>query len=148
MWAAYIQAHPEYKGKPIPDADFLHNNETDANRLVQLVLEGKKSASSSLYSGYIKYKVDLPKVGKKQIVTDFEGNALVIIETIQVTTAPFNQISADYAAQDMGTDKKALQQWKKAHWNFFESFLREMGEEPTEEMLIVCERFKTVWPEE
>lgn len=147
LWAEYIQAHPEYSDDPMPEVEFFHNNKSDANRLGQLVLKGKKSASSSVYALYKKYNMDLPKIGKRQIVTDFDGNALAIITTIGVDTIPFNKISADYAALDMGTNKEPLEKWKKAHWIFFDSFLSEIDEKATEDMRIVCERFKTVWPE-
>lgn len=47
----------------------------------------------------------------------------------------------------MGTAIKPLKKWKKAHWDFFENFLKESETKPTEEMLIVCVEFKTIWPE-
>ncbi len=46
----------------------------------------------------------------------------------------------------MGTDIEPLKKWKKAHWDFFENFLKESDEKPTEEMLIVCVRFEKIWP--
>lgn len=96
---------------------------------------------------YQQYEVDLPKVGTKQIITDFDGKARVIIENRSVDTIPFNKISAEYAELDMGTDIEPLEKWKKAHWDFFESFLKESGEKPTKEMLIVYVRFDTIWTE-
>ena len=46
----------------------------------------------------------------------------------------------------MGTSIEPLKKWKKAHWDFFESFLKERGQKPTEEMLIVAVEFKKIWP--
>jgi len=147
MWNNYIESNPEFKDEEIPESDFFHNNREDANRLAELTLNGKKKASSGLYSLYQQYEVDLPKVGTKQIITDFDGKARVIIENRSVDTIPFNKISAEYAELDMGTDIEPLEKWKKAHWDFFESFLKESGEKPTKEMLIVCVRFDTIWTE-
>ena len=146
MWDDFIESYPEFKSDSISESDFFHNNEEDANRLAGLTLTGKKRASSGLYSLYKKYNADLPIVGTKQIVTDFNGNAKAIIENISVDTIPFNQISKEYAEMDMGTDVEPLEKWKKAHWDFFESFLRESGEKPSEEMLIVAVEFKKIWP--
>ncbi|QCW99824.1 ASCH domain-containing protein [Aggregatimonas sangjinii] len=146
MWQDYIASNPKFEGQEIPESDFFHNNRADANRLAELTLNGKKKASSGLYSLYKYYQVALPKVGTKQIVTDFDGKAVAIIENKRVDTIPFNQISEDYAGLDMGTDVEPLEKWKKAHWDFFENFLKESGGEPNEEMLIVCVIFKTVWP--
>ena len=97
---------------------------------------------------YEQYNADLPSVGTKQIVTDFDGKAKAIIENVSVDTIPFNEISKKYAEMDMGTDIELLEKWKKAHWEFFKNFLIESGEKPTEEMLIVAVRFKKIWPEE
>ncbi len=47
---------------------------------------------------------------------------------------------------DMGTAIEPLKKWEKAHWDFFANAMEQSGEKPTEEMLIVCERFETIWP--
>lgn len=147
MWQDYIASNPKFEGQEIPESDFFHNNRADANRLAELTLNGKKKASSGLYRLYKHYQVALPKVGTKQIVTDFDGKAVAIIENKRVDTIPFHQISEAYAALDMGTDVEPLEKWKKAHWDFFENFLNESGGKATEEMLIVCVTFETIWPE-
>ena len=146
MWIRYIESFPENKDAEIPESDFFHNNRDDANRLAELTLLGRKRASSGLYSLYRHYNIDLPSVGSKEIITDFDGNAKVIIENVSVDTIPFNKVSKEYAELDMGTDMEPLEKWKKEHWDFFEIFLKENGEEPTKEMLVVCVRFKKIWP--
>ena len=146
MWNNYIESNPEFKDDEIPASDFFHNNREDANRLAKLTLKGKKKASSGLFSLYKQYEIDLPKIGTKQIITDFDGKAQVIIENTGIDKIPFNKISAEYAELDMGTDVNPLEKWKKAHWDFFETFLAENGNKPNEEMLIVCVRFETIWP--
>ncbi len=72
--------------------------------------------------------------------------AKAIIENTQIDTIPFNQVSKEYAQLDVGTDIEPLEKWRKAHWDFFESFLKESGGQPTEDMLVVCVQFKTIWP--
>jgi uncharacterized protein YhfF len=47
----------------------------------------------------------------------------------------------------MGTNIEPLKKWKKAHWEFFASALKKSGTEPTEDMLVVCEQFETIWIE-
>ncbi|PIB37847.1 hypothetical protein BFP75_19535 [Maribacter sp. 4G9] len=148
MWEDYGQAHPEAKSNEMPESWFFHDNQKDADRLVALVINGKKRASSGLYAWYQEAGADLPAVGAKSIITNFDGTAQAIIEIIQVDTVPFNQISAAYAAMDTGTEVDALAQWKKAHRAFFQNTLEESGQKLTEDMLVVCEMFKTVWPEE
>ena len=147
MWNSYIESNPEIKNDELPDSHPFHNNEKDANRLAELILSGKKKAGSNLYFWYEEANADLPKIGTKSIVTDFDGKARAIIEIKKVDTIPFNKISIDYAEMDMGTSIEPLKKWKKAHWDFFTKALEQSGEEPTEEMLIVCEWFETIWPE-
>ena len=145
MWNNYIEANPEFKNEEIPASDFFHNNKEDADRLAELTVNGKKKASSGLYSLYTQYNVDLPKVGNKQIVTDFSGKAKAIIKTTYVDTIPFDKVSKDYAQLDMATNINPLEKWKKAHWEFFASFMEKNGNKPSKEMLIVCEKFETIW---
>ena len=146
MWNNYIEKNPEFKKDELPDSHPFHNNEYDAKRLADLIVSGKKKAGSNLYFWYKEANADLPKIGTKSIVTDFDGKARTIIEIKKVDTIPFNQISEDYAKLDMGTDIEPLKKWKKAHWEFFQSALKQSEEKPTEEMLIVCEWFETIWP--
>lgn len=147
MWNNFTESNTEFKNQEMPESMFFHDNEKDANRLANLVVSGKKKAGSGLYAWYTAADADLPKIGTKHIITDFDGKARAIIEIRKVDTIPFKRISETYAAMDMGTEVEPLKKWKKAHWEFFASTMEERGEEPTEEMLVVCESFEKIWPE-
>ncbi|MBU2926930.1 ASCH domain-containing protein [Winogradskyella psychrotolerans] len=147
MWQNYTASHPEFQNVELPESWYFHNNKADANRLANLVLSGKKQAASGLYAWYKEADADLPKTGLKHIITDFDGKAKAIIEIKKVDTIPFHKISEAYAALDMGTTTDPLQKWKNAHWDFFSTTMVESGETPTEDLLIVCEEFETIWPE-
>ncbi|WP_299683577.1 ASCH domain-containing protein [uncultured Dokdonia sp.] len=147
LWNSYVAANPIAKDAEMPEADYFHNTKEGANRLAALTVNGKKKASSGLYMLYQHYKVALPEVGTKQIITDFEGKAKAIIEIKRVDTIPFREISEEYASLDMGTDSEPLKKWRKAHWDFFTNVMKEQGKQPTEEMLVVCEWFETIWTE-
>lgn len=147
MWNDFTDSNPKFNNDELPDSFYFHNNEEDANRLAELIVTGKKKAGSNLYFWYEEANAELPEIGTKSIVTDFDGKARAIIEIKKVDTIPFNQISKEYAAMDMGTNIEPLKKWKKAHWNFFANAMEQSGEKPTEEMLIVCEWFETIWPE-
>ena len=106
----------------------------DANRLAELTLNGKKKASSGLYSWYKEAGADLPKTGTQHIITDFYGKAKAIIEIRKVDTIPFNQISKEYAEMDMGISEDPLKKWRKAHWDFFSQAMAESDQKPTEDI--------------
>ncbi|QLG44110.1 ASCH domain-containing protein [Costertonia aggregata] len=146
MWGDFTQVHPEFKKDELPESWYFHDNKEDANRLADLVMKGKKKASSGLYLWYKEANADLPKAGTKSIITNFDGTAQAIIKITKVDTIPFNQISKEYAAMDMGTNIEPLKKWKKAHWDFFANTMKQGGNEPTEKILVVCERFETIWP--
>ena len=146
MWGDFIKSNPESADEEIPESWFFHNNEKDADRLAGLTLQGKKQASSGLYYWYEQADADLPKVGTKHIVTDFKGKAKAIIEIIRVDTVPFKEITKEYAELDMGTNKEPLEKWKEALWEFFSNAMIENGQKPSEDMLVVCEWFDTIWP--
>lgn len=121
MWSNFTKSNPEFKKDELPESWYFHNNKEDANRLGELTLSGKKKASSALYVWYEEANADLPKMGTKQIITDFDEMALAIIETITVDIIPFNKVSKDYAEMDMVRNIEPLKKWKKAHWDFFTS---------------------------
>ncbi|RMB62872.1 ASCH domain-containing protein [Dokdonia sinensis] len=146
MWNDYITANPEAATRELPESWFFHNNKADANRLGNLVAEGKKQAGSSLYIWYEEAGAPLPESGVKHIITDFDGKALAIIEIKKVDTIPFHLITPTYASLDMGTDVELLEKWREAHKAFFTKALAESGDTFTKDMLVVCEYFETVWP--
>ncbi|MBM1108224.1 ASCH domain-containing protein [Aurantibacter crassamenti] len=147
MWSNFTSSNAEFKKDELPESWFFHDNEEDANRLANLTLSGKKKATTSgLYTWYEEANADLPTVGTKHIVTNFSGKAMAIIEIKKIDTIPFNQVSKNHAELDMGTTIDPLKKWKKAHWDYFESVMKENGEVPTEEMLLVLEQFETIWP--
>ena len=148
LWNDFTASNPEYKKSELPESWFFHDNKADADRLTELTLSGKKKASSGLYFWYQEANADLPKVGTKHIITDFDGKAKAIIKITEVDTIPFHEISDEYAAMDMGTTTEPLKKWKKAHWDFFANAMKESGQEPTKKMLVVCEQFETIWPKQ
>lgn len=146
MWNDYTESTPQANKEELPESWFFHDNKEDADRLAVLTVNGKKTATTSgLYKWYVEAEADLPQIGTNHIITDFDGKAQAIIEITKVDTVPFNQMTESLATLDMGTDIEPLQKWRKAHWSFFKSVMQENGEEPSEDMLIVFERFETVW---
>ena len=63
------------------EAFYFGHDQQSAEHLLQLVLEGKKSATSSAEEEYILTNEREPQVGDYSIVTDFAGNPKCIIQT-------------------------------------------------------------------
>ncbi len=120
-------------------------NEKSANELVELVIQGGKRATASLYDIYGYIKESLPKVGDYSVITDWEGKARCIIRTTSVEIVPFKEVSEEFARKE-GEGDLSLSYWREVHREFFKVDLEETsGEKFKEDMLVVCEEFEVLF---
>lgn len=101
----------------------------DNDKLINLVLTGKKKATSYLY------KEELPKVGEKSIIVFDNGNDACIVKTVDYEIIRFNEMTEELAILEGEGD---LETWRKKHYNFF----KELDKDFTEDSKIVFEIFK------
>lgn len=113
--------------------------------LADLVLKGVKTATASAYPCYAAEKAPLPPVGGYNLIVNTKGEAVCITETQKVYTTPFRQVGEEHAWRE-GEFDRSLQSWREAHAEFFRRELKDIGQEFTEDMLVVCEEFKVVYP--
>ena len=125
--------------------DQFGDNPALANELGALVLAGTKTATCSALWEWEAEGSDLPQVGTKTVVLNGAEQPICIIETTEITVQPFNQVDAQFA-YDEGEDDRTLESWRREHWKYFSRALPKIGKQPTEEMPLVCERFKVVYP--
>ncbi|MBY6762994.1 ASCH domain-containing protein, partial [Clostridium botulinum] len=97
------------------------------------------------YPCYISENAPLPPDGGYNLILNTKGEAICIIETTKVYTIPFNQVKEEHAYKE-GEFDRTLISWRKCHSKFFSMELKEIGQEFTEDMLVVCEEFKVVYP--
>ncbi len=115
-----------------------------ANELGALIVAGTKTATCSSLWEWEADGDPLPEVGYKTIVLDGDLQPLCIIETTEVTVQPYNQVDAQFAFEE-GEGDRSLEYWREAHWRFFSRSLPKIGKEPTQDMPLVCERFKVIY---
>lgn len=125
-------------------SDYFCSDEYNANVCADLILRGEKRASCSMDYWYSEEGEDCPKVGHLQVVTNWSGEPVCIIEIKKVSTCKYRDITADFA-QEEGEGDKTLAWWREAHWDFFSKECKEIGIEPTEDMLLVLEHFQVVY---
>lgn len=126
-------------------ADFFCATEQDANTCADLVVQGEKTATCSLKYWYEKANEPMPEIGHLQVVLNWDGEPQCIIETLEVFEIPFNQMTEQFAF-DEGEGDKSLGYWRKAHQAFFEQECQQEGITFDDNMMLVCERFKCVYP--
>lgn len=117
----------------------------DANRLAQLVLDGVKTGTCSVYPLYALEKEPLPEENTYSVVLWEDDTAACVIKTTKVDIIPFCQVSADHAFAE-GEGDRSLQYWRDVHRSFFTKELAEVGLTFSEDMQVVCEEFTKVFP--
>lgn len=114
-----------------------------ADWLADLVVKGKKTATTSGYVFYELEKEALPQAGEYYIVLNVTDAPVAIIQIESVEVMPMNDVSEEFALAEGEGD---YQFWWDAHEKFFSDLLKEYDKEFSPDMLVVCERFKKVYP--
>jgi len=123
---------------------YFCDNEVDANECAELVLAGIKKATASSLWWYELSGEALPEVGDLSIVTNWAGEALCVIEVMNIEVTRFNAITPAFAELE-GEGDKSLAYWKEVHWAFYSRELAGTKYTPSEDMPIVCEEFRLVY---
>lgn len=145
FWQTYLKVSDT---KISPDETYTIDEYGDspelADELTQLILEGKKTATCCTLSEYEYEKEPLPKVGEKHIVVNGSKEPICIVETTEVSIIPFNRVDSQFAYEE-GEDDRSLESWRREHWKYFSRVLPAIGMQPSEEMELVCVRFKVIY---
>ena len=115
------------------------------DKLAQLTLQGTKTATASSYPVYKAENEPVPAAGDYSIILDSQNQAVCIIQTTQIDIVPFYQVDEEQAYLE-GEGDRTLTYWREVHRTFFESEMQSIHQKFTEDMLVVCERFKIVYP--
>lgn len=114
-----------------------------ADELLGLVLEGTKTATSSLLSEYGDDTAPLPTVGDLSIILDGTGHPRALIRTTEVEVLPFTDVTVDFAAAE-GEDDRSLEAWREGHTRYFS---RQLGVDTLpDDLMVVAERFELLYP--
>lgn len=106
----------------------------DNDKLVELVLSGEKTATTSLYD-----KDNIPKVGEKSILVYENKKEACITETKEVIITQFKNITEELAKLE-GEGDKSLDYWRKTHYKFFKSIDSNFNENS----IIIFEIFEVI----
>lgn len=139
FWNEFCEAN-ELDGTEYKDAfQFC----VEADWLADLVIEGKKTATTSGYIFYELAKEPLPKEGAYSIVLNGMEKPVAIIQIQSVEVMPMNEVNEEFALAEGEGD---YNYWWDAHEKFFRESLKKYNKKFTPDMLVVCERFKKAYP--
>lgn len=115
-----------------------------ADELGALIAQGTKTGTCSALWEWEAEGNPIPEVGLITIALDGRGEPLCIVETVEVSIRKYNEVDADFArAEDEGD--LSLEYWRAAHKRFFTRILSKFGREFSEDMPLVCERFRVIY---
>lgn len=117
-----------------------------ADVIVPLILRGEKTGTFALESEFAADPSATPRVGDHYVVTRFSGEPVLIYRISAVERVPFEAIDAHHTAVE-GPGARAVEVWRKIHWDYWGSLLRASGHEPTLDMPVLFQRFAVVFPE-
>jgi len=147
FWQRYLATLPTTERQQVAAqgycAEMWGDSPALADKLGELIATGTKTATCSALWSYEAEGEAIPAVGIFTIVLDGRGAPLCLVQTTEVTIRPFNAVDAQFAYEE-GEDDRTLASWRAAHQRFFTRTLAAIGREPTDEMPLVCERFRLI----
>jgi uncharacterized protein YhfF len=145
FWYAFLaglQPNSQYFGKNYV-AESFGDTPALAEELGQLVLRGIKTGTCSALWEWEAEGKPVPQVGSITVVLDGHGKPMCIIETTEMFVCRFNDVDEEFARAE-GEGDMSLEYWRKAHVNFFSRVLPKIGKEFSEDIPLVCERFRVI----
>jgi uncharacterized protein YhfF len=115
-----------------------------ADRLGGLVLAGRKTATCSALWELEAEGEPVARPGEKSIILDGRGEPLCVIETTEVEVRRFDEVDEAFAREE-GEGDLSLAYWREAHRRFFAGTLPEIGHRFSNDMPLVCERFRVIY---
>lgn len=145
FWNRFLQ----FKGYPNTtkylEAFHFELTEASANSLLNLVLEGKKTATCSAAIASELDGSTPPKVGDLSIITDWSGIPKCVIETKAIIILPFKDITYDICKREGEDD--SLDSWRQSHIQYFIADGKNLGYEFTEDLPVLFEDFEVIYSE-
>jgi len=114
-----------------------------ADELGALIVLGIKTATCSAVRAWEAEGNPIPKDGYITVALDGRGEPLCIVETYEITIRKYNEVDADFARAE-GEGDLSLEYWREAHKRYFSRTLAKIGKEFSEDMPLVCERFRVI----
>jgi uncharacterized protein YhfF len=146
-WQAFQDSLPPgsaYHGRTF-QAEGWGDSPQMADELGALIAAGLKTGTCSAVWEWQAEGQDWPGPGAITVVLDGRDEPLCIVETIEVTVRRYDEVDADFASAE-GEGDRSLAYWREAHRSFFARSLPKIGRQFAEDMPLVCERFKLIYP--
>jgi uncharacterized protein YhfF len=145
-WTDFLATQPpdsSYHGRTYI-AEAFGDHPQLADELGALIVNGVKTGTCSALWEWEAEGNPIPEVGLISITLNGAGEPICIIETTEVTQRRFNEVDEEFAYSE-GEGDRTLQYWREAHTRFFSRVLAKIGRNFSEDMPLICERFKVIY---
>lgn len=146
FWDNYLDTLEDKPSHPHVEISIAGNTE-NADQLLELFLQGKKTAGSGLVKDYQLAEDDLPKIGNYWIILDSNEKPRCIVKTVRVEMNLFKNISSEIAKAE-GEGDLSVDYWKSVHEKFFTPYLEQWGISDLDNEEVVTEFFELVYKAE
>nr|WP_274619238.1 ASCH domain-containing protein [Bifidobacterium amazonense] len=118
----------------------------ERDRLVRLILDGMKTATSALLLDYTSCGEPLPRVGDRSVLVDSNGQGVAVLATTDIAVTRLGDVT-DRQALSEGEGDTTAAQWRRTHETFWNSDEYRAGfADPTfpidDDTLVVLEHFR------
>ncbi|MCR5755191.1 MAG: GNAT family N-acetyltransferase [Acetatifactor sp.] len=141
LWAEFCSKKNIDSNTPYEAWSFGGNDE-EADRLAELVVEGRKFGTASSYDEYVMEDAldEIPKVGDYSVILNSNDEAVCVIRDYDVYVRAFGEVPPFHAYAE-GEGDRSLAYWRDVHADFFKECLEETDMPFNQESRIVCEKF-------
>ena len=127
----------------LPPVGWFGDSPVLARELAVLVRRGRKQATAGLLWQWEAERGGPPTVGEREVVIDWLGTPLAVIELTEVRVLPFLEVDAAFAS-DEGEGDGSLAHWRDAHRSYFSRECARLGRQFDDATPVVCMRFRVL----
>jgi uncharacterized protein YhfF len=109
------------------------------DRLVELVLQGRKRATAALVSEW-EAAGDPLEVGRRWAIVDSSNRRVAVVETTELRIGTFADVDWDWIV-DAGEGQQSVEEWQE---DYLDQYERMTGARPALTTPVVYERFRLV----
>lgn len=121
-------------------------NDPAVSRLIlDLILAGEKTGTFAVDWEFEDRPEDRPAAGDLYVVTDHTGAPTALLRITATELVPFNEVGERHV-QCEGPRLRAVEPWRKLHWDFWTRTLARIGREPAADMPILYQEFELLYP--
>ena len=146
LWRAYF-AHQRLPLEEEPAVERFGDSRALADELIGLVLAGTKRATAGLVADFAVEGEPLPRIGGHWVPCDGDGVPRCVLRSTELRLGPLTSVD-DAFAWDEGEGDRSRDGWLTSHLAYFRRTQAARGEAWSNDLEVVFERFRVVWPPE